>query len=98
MDEIKIPKSVKVMGHTIKIKVKELEDDDHGEFVFDDKTIYLSNDPEKQNDQWPTLLHELIHSALTIGGVSEVLGPGVEESICRCLENLAPILALRPKK
>lgn len=96
-DEVKPPKNVKILGQTISIKVKDLESD-HGQFVFDDKTIYLSSNPEHANDQWATLLHEMIHACLTISGVSEVLAPGVEEAICRSLENLSPILALRPKK
>lgn len=94
-DECKPPKSIRVMGRTIKIKIKELEDNDHGQFVFDEATIYLSNDPDKQSDQWATLLHEMIHSCLAISGVSEVLSPGVEEAICRSIENLAPILSLK---
>lgn len=88
------PSSLKVMGRKIKIKVKDL-DSDHGQYVHDESTIYLSNNPEHQKDMKATLLHELVHVVLTIGGVAEVLGPEKEEAVCRAVENLAPILIIK---
>lgn len=96
-DEIKPPRSVKVLGKRIKIKIKELEDSDHGGYSHDDKTIYLSDDEDQMKDRWATLLHEMVHACLTISGVSEVLGIDREEAVCRAIENLAPLLTLRPK-
>lgn len=91
------PKQVTICGQKIRIKTKDIEGD-HGRYCHDDRIIYLSDDPEAAKEQWPTLLHEMTHAVLTICGISEVLGTGQEEAICRALENLAPVLALRPKK
>ena len=90
------PRQVKICGKTIKIRKKDLESD-HGQFVLDESTIYLSTDPKHEKEQWSTLLHELVHATLSICGVAEVLGDEKEEAVCRALENLAPILALRKK-
>lgn len=88
------PKSINILGRKIRIKKRDL-DGDHGRYVHDDAVIYLSDNEEHEKDAWPTLLHEMVHAALTIGGVSEVLDAGKEEAVCRAIENLAPVLSLR---
>jgi hypothetical protein len=89
-----LPKHLTVAGQKVKIISKEL-DGDHGQYNHDQRTIYL--DPSSK-EQFATLLHELVHAALTISGVAEVLGDEKEEAVCRAMELLAPILALRSKK
>jgi Zn-dependent peptidase ImmA (M78 family) len=89
-----LPASVKICGKRIKIKIKDI-DSNHGEYVHDEATIYLSNDPRHEKDQWASLLHEIIHAVLTISGVSEVLGIEKEEAVCRSIENVASILKLK---
>ena len=82
------PTSVKIMGRKIAIKwVPRLEDNDEkvsGLYHPDTKSIEVDpDDPEP----WATLLHEMFHAALDIGGVAQVLTLEQEEAVCRAVEN-----------
>ena len=91
-NEASLPKSVKVMGHKIRIVFTD-ETDNHGEYIHDCKLIKV-NSTLPPKDQWVALYHELLHCALAISGMSEILGNDREEGVVRALENLSSILRL----
>lgn len=76
--------------------VKDLDDGNWGLYVHDKKAIYLNAEKINHPDIWPTFVHECIHACLTISGVAEGLG-NQEEAVCRSIENLSHIFALRKK-
>ena len=81
-----LPRSVKVLGHTIPIKVVEhLEDGGNellGAYNAETKTIFLLKGCDRS-----VLLHEIIHAILHLSGASEGLTMSKEESICLSLEH-----------
>lgn len=83
--ERKLPKAVGVFGHAFEVElVPSLGD--HGRFEPDDGVIFINKDISA-DEQWSTLFHEMLHAALFLGGLSEVLGGQLEEGVVRCIEN-----------
>lgn len=82
-----LPKSLKIMGHTVHIRLRpRLENEDHGQADWQKKEILISQAyPESQ--QWLTLRHEVLHIILGLSGLSEVLTSEQEEAIVVCFEN-----------
>jgi hypothetical protein len=60
--------------------------DEVGESNAMERTIKIRAD-QKGDVLERTLLHEVIHAALGVGGVSEVLHGKAEEAVVVCLEN-----------
>lgn len=105
-----IPKSINILGKKIKIKTKAdttlkfedaegagAEDEEVSGYYSHDEGYIMINSSLSEDMQWVTLLHEMVHAVMGITGLSEVVTSDKEEAICRAMENLAPILALRPK-
>lgn len=85
MDKNLLPKSIKILGKSIKIVVKEM-DDNHGEFNSDKMVIYL--DEEQSNEEaHRSLYHEATHAVAFIAGWHYLLKKGQEETIVRSLEH-----------
>lgn len=93
-DRPRPPRSLVIMGKRIKVHVRDyLEDSDGDELAgyWCPKTekIFLSRGHEWRT----TLLHEVMHSILTLSGASAGLHNDVEEIIISALEEgLFPIL------
>lgn len=81
----KIPTEVKILGIPFKIKiVDDLED--YGETNGPENVIKL-NKKFSRDKMESTLLHELVHAALYVSGLSQVLDDKMEEGIAICVEN-----------
>lgn len=94
--KFKLPTKVELMGKTIPIVRKPLKNA-YGMFYRTQFRIEIDTDcPDELLEQ--TLLHELVHAALTISGVYQVLENDVEEAICLCLENLTTVYKPRSSK
>lgn len=81
------PRFVMVAGHRIKIKVvkhlvDDADDDLHGAYNGDTKTIYLAKDSDWKSTLW----HEILHCALHLSAASEGLTTTKEEQIVSALE------------
>jgi hypothetical protein len=81
------------MGSVFTIKyVTEMKDEDgtdnnFGETLGDERTIKINLTNHNSDDEIErTLLHEIIHATLFMGGQNENLGDR-EEGVVRCLEN-----------
>jgi hypothetical protein len=92
-DKIIPPKFVNIGGRKITIKVND-EIDEHGLYIHDLRRIEIN---PKKDEQVATLLHECVHAALTISGLSEVLGANTEEAVCRAIELIAPNIYFKTK-
>ncbi len=82
------PTSIEIGGITFKIIYKELED--FGQMDFDKKIIYIRKGM-KSEDNFDTLMHEVLHASLSVGGMSYVVDNdelNVEEGIIRCADHL----------
>jgi hypothetical protein len=77
---------VRILGEQITVEY-DGEMEDYGHFILESRTIKLKPDQDREDQ---TVLHELIHAALRISGLDEVLGPESEEAVCRCLEVALP--------
>lgn len=87
MDRELIPKSVNILGKTIKIVIKNM-DEEHGMFHLDKREIWL--DPTQSNeDAVSSLNHEIFHGILQIGGFAFTLKSKQEEALVRLLEHAA---------
>lgn len=83
------PRSVSVGGHSLRVKwVDELPEDDWAEYRHDTKELVLSKRCKTETERWWSLLHEMIHSSLAIGGVSYILTDEQEEAVVRNIEHL----------
>lgn len=88
---MEIPKYLQIFGRRVRIQRKSLGVN-HGEFDLDAMSIYLSDSLDGKELQ-TTLLHEIMHAALGIGGVSYAITDEQEEAVVRCLENgFLPVL------
>jgi Zn-dependent peptidase ImmA (M78 family) len=86
-----IPKVIRILGHNIKVQRAKLKDGEYGEYTPFKKVIKISSDSNYE-EACLTLLHESIHAALHLSGLSEMLpssenGPDIEEAIVVCLEH-----------
>lgn len=50
--------------------------------------------PDDQAER--VLVHEMIHAALYLSGVQQVMSEELEEAVCTALENLVPAITIRP--
>ena len=82
-----VPRSVTVGGIRLDVRLEHLEGEYFGKYRHDRREIVLS-DEMAEEDAIATLHHELMHAALKIGGVAEVLTEEQEEAVVRCLEHL----------
>jgi hypothetical protein len=87
---------VKVLGREIAIKFidqatldKEAEDVDV-KGLYHNETIYLSDRLSGETLK-RVFLHELVHSALGVSGVTNLLGKRREEAVCDLLECLSDV-------
>ena len=77
------PKKIKVLGQTIKIVVKDMED--LGEFDRSKLTISLSRS-QTPDEMASSLLHEILHAVFFISGHSFIIEDNHEEALVRVLE------------
>lgn len=102
---MKVPTKVPIAGKEVTIQyVDALFDDDQttpifAETVEGDHLIKVSTSrPVREEQVWATLIHELVHIALEVSGVAQVLGAEKEEAVAHALDNLlAPVLQFRPR-
>jgi len=81
-------------GYKIRVVLDE-EMDEHGLYYHDSRKIVIN--PTKE-DPLASLLHEALHAALAIGGLSEILDGKLEEAVCRAVEMIAPNIYFKAKK
>ncbi len=93
---VKKPRSLKILGHRVKIAfVSELNANDEdllGEFTINPYLIKVVD-----NAMWEqTLLHEVVHAILRISGCAELIDPAVDEAITQAVESgLGQLYTLR---
>ena len=80
-----VPKSVKVLGKTVKIICKPM-DTNLGSYDRDERIIYLDSEQSAEG-ALSTLTHEFLHAILAIGGFAFSLKRKQEESLVRLLES-----------
>lgn len=80
--------TIDLMGNTINIVYKDLEDGDWGQCNIDERTITLHNKCLKnKKDHWATLIHEVTHMVFELSGIA-YMERNDEEAYVRCVENL----------
>lgn len=95
MSDFKAPASLQIGGQRIRVILDE-SIDEHGRYYHRQKAIVLDPDKEGVN---ATLIHEAMHAALAVSGVSNLLDSRLEEAICVAAEMLAPNIYWKmPKK
>jgi len=82
-----IPKSIIIFGIKFKVEVVNLVSEGISGDSHLGKRLIRINSKDKIDEQRSTLLHEVLHMALGIGGIEAVLPPDTEEAIVVCLEN-----------
>lgn len=99
---MQVPSRVPLGGRSIKIEYHDRLHDSEGhsiwgEYTSGEYTIKISKSrPLSPADVWNTLHHELVHAALDLSGVENVLGEKREEAVAHCIGNLlSPLLQLR---
>ncbi len=95
------PKSMNIGGRKVKVKaVSKLRvdgEDCYGAYSYWDDTIRINEDtPDAYKVQ--TLLHEAMHAALKVTGISEFLDEKVEEAVCIAAELIAPNIVFKGGK
>ena len=100
---MRAPVSIPIGGHRIRVQyVDELpaEDgtQDSGESSALGKRIRVNKSQHNSDTEiMSTVLHEMTHIALGLGGHGELLGEKGEEAVVLCIESmLAPVLSLNP--
>ena len=78
--------SVTVGGTRIAIKIVDQEE--WGNFHGDAKEITISTRAVIEGVFLPTLLHELLHAAFFVSGITWALDSNMEEAVVRCVENI----------
>lgn len=88
--------SITVLGQKIRI-VRQPLDDKYGQFDSAKREIHLDPSyPRASVDA--TLLHEVLHAALHVGGISYALSDEIEEAVVRCIEHaLVPLVQFKRK-
>ena len=82
---MKLPKSIRVAGQTVKIQQRDLSDDDcFGVYYPERKLIVISTGLSDKKTR-ETLRHELMHACLDISGLSSCTN-FEEEAIVRCFD------------
>ncbi len=84
---MRIPKSLRVAGQTVKIVQKDLSDQDlYGYYSHDQKVITIDKDLSPK-DAIETLRHELMEASLCISGVG-FCETFEQEAVVRCMEEV----------
>ena len=80
-----VPKQYDVLGMTISVKVRELPDNNHGEYHANDNLVLLA--PQEKDDLLlGTFWHEWVHSALTTLGYEKLNDDDVfVERLAQCI-------------
>lgn len=90
------PTKLSVLGQDFAIEWDHVFADgsnDFGETVEDPYTIRVGVGAKRKETRVRVLVHEAVHAAFLVSGVTDSLTDELEESICRCLENaLTPLL------
>ena len=97
-NKLERPKKIQVAGvtFTVTYPTKIDSDDSLGESNAVNRTLKIHT-TQKGDEFERTLLHEIIHAALGIGGVAEILHSKAEEAVVVCLENALHSLYERRK-
>lgn len=83
------PKQVMILGRKVKLQFCDL-DGDFGQFTELPHTIKIQQGMDAATVH-RVLIHEMVHAALAIGGLSSYhLSDKVEESICTLMETAIP--------
>lgn len=81
-----LPKTLKILGQEVSVvQDSSLDKNDCG--VADVEELQIRLNPRHSATVRITLIHELIHMAIGIAGVTQFLDEKQEEAICRCLEH-----------
>lgn len=82
---------MKIMGVNVPIirKSRKIMGKDLGEYCAEARVIKVVDDIAMKYHA-RTVLHELVHAVLDIGGVSAGLEEKTEEAICTAMENFVP--------
>ena len=84
---MRVPKSLRVAGQTVKIVQRDLSDQDlYGYYSHDQKVITIHNDLSDK-DCLETLRHELMEASLCISGVG-FCETFEQEAVVRCMEEV----------
>lgn len=91
----KVPKQVRIMGKWINFNyLSEIPNDSHelyGEYKHNDKKILIKKD-EPDEDQFRTMLHEIMHGIIARSAIKNLIDDNMEEAICELSENFADYL------
>lgn len=80
--------NIDLLGQTIKIIYKDIDEGDWGQCDIDERTITLNNKCLKdKKHHWATLVHEVTHMVFELSGVA-YMDRNDEEAYVRCVENL----------
>ena len=92
----KLPESVNVGGHEIRVKVEKLKSA-HAE--YDPDKYQITVDPETDPNRVEMyFFHELVHACMHISGIENVIDIKTEEAICWALQHHLFPLYQRKKK
>ena len=82
-----IPKSLRIAGQRVRIRIADLSDDDvFGYYSHDRKIIFLSEALEEK-ELLDTLRHELMEASLCISGVG-FCESFEQEAVVRCMDEV----------
>jgi hypothetical protein len=83
---MKIPRSVKIAGQSVKIKKGKLENA-YGQYEHDNRTIWISNEIKEEREIIITLRHEILEASLLISGVGW-MEKYEQEAVVRCVDEI----------
>jgi hypothetical protein len=78
--------SVTIGGMRITVRIADQED--WGTFHGDAREITISKRAVVEGKFLPTLMHEMLHAALFISGITWAIESNMEEAVVRAIENL----------
>ena len=78
--------SVSIGG--VRIKIRIVDQEDWGTFHGDAREITISKRAVVEGKFLPTLMHEMLHAALFISGITWAIESNMEEAVVRAIENL----------
>ena len=83
---MKLPRSVKIAGQSVKIKRGKLEDA-YGQYDHENRTIWISNAIKEERIIITTLRHEILEASLLISGVGW-MEKYEQEAVVRCADEI----------
>ena len=83
---MRLPKSVKIGGQSVKIKKGKLEDA-YGQYEHDNRVIWISNTIKDERVIIETLRHEMLEASLLISGVGW-MEKYDQEAVIRCIDEI----------